>query len=69
MDNQQVMDLLKLVWPLIVIQLAFQVFALVDIVRKRKTKNLSPAIWAIIVIFGEIIGSVIYYLVGRSEEE
>ena len=69
MDNQQAMDILKLAWPLIVIQLLFQIFALVDIIRKKKTKNLSPAIWAVIVIFGEIIGSIVYYLIGRAEEE
>lgn len=62
------LDILKTIWPLIVIQLAVQIYALVDIIKKNKTKNLSPIIWVVIVVFGELIGSVIYFLVGRSEE-
>jgi len=60
--------IIKLVWPLILIQLAVQIYALVDLFRKGKTKNLNLGIWLIIILFGEILGSIIYLLVGRSEE-
>lgn len=65
---QQITDILKLVWPLILIQLAVQIYALVDLFKKGKTKNLNLGIWLIIILFGEIIGAIIYLLVGRSEE-
>lgn len=68
MQSQSVMDIIKLVWPLIIIQLAVQIFAIVDIFKRGKTKNLNMAVWLIIVLFGEILGAVIYLLVGRSEE-
>jgi len=61
-------EILRLVWPLIVIQLAFQIYALVDLFRKNKTRNLSVLVWAIIIILGEIVGPAAYFLVGRSEE-
>ena len=64
----QVLDLLKLIWPVIVLQLAVQIYSIVDVVKRRKTKNLSPAIWIVIIILGEIIGSIVYLLVGRSED-
>lgn len=61
-------ELLRTIWPLIVIQLAVQIYAIVDIAKRKKTKNLSPAAWIIICILGEILGPIVYFLVGRSEE-
>ncbi len=70
MDSAQVIDLLKIVWPLIVVQLSFQIYALYDLfkVKSGKTKNLTAVIWCVIIILGEIVGPAIYFLVGRSEE-
>ncbi|MCX6728982.1 MAG: PLDc N-terminal domain-containing protein [Candidatus Saccharibacteria bacterium] len=64
------MDLIKIIWPLVIIQLAFQIYALIDLfkIKKGKTKNLSTAIWAIIIVLGEIIGAALYFIFGRSEE-
>jgi hypothetical protein len=65
------LEIIKLIWPIMVLQLAVQVYAIYDLakLKKGKTKNLSLIVWLIIIIFGEILGSVIYFLVGRSEEE
>lgn len=68
MDQEQIIDLLKLIWPLIVIQLALQIYALIDLAKKGKTRNLTPAAWIFIIVFGEILGSIIYFVIGRSEE-
>lgn len=63
-------DILTIIWPLILIQIAFQAYALVDLfkIKKSKTKNLSVTIWAIIIILGEIVGPALYFIFGRSEE-
>jgi uncharacterized membrane protein len=61
-------EILKLVWPIIVIQLALQIYALVDLFRKKETKTLSLPLWIIIIIFGEIVGAILYLLFGRKEE-
>lgn len=63
-------DIISVIWPLIVIQLAFQIYALIDLfkIKKSKTKNLSPVLWAVIIVLGEIIGAALYFLLGRSEE-
>lgn len=65
----QGLEIIKLVWPLIVLQLAVQIYALVDIVKRGKTKNLNIPIWLVIIILGEIIGSLIYFLIGRADED
>jgi len=63
-------EILQIIWPLILIQVAFQIYALIDLfkTKKGKTKNLSPTIWAIIIILGEIAGPAIYLIFGRSED-
>ena len=68
MNNQQVFDLLKLIWPLLVLQLGVQIYAIVDILSKKKTRNLSMPIWIVIIALTEIIGPIVYFVYGRSEE-
>lgn len=63
------MEIIKLVWPIILIQLVLQIYAIVDIVRRKKVRNLSVPVWIIIIVFGEILGAIIYLIAGRSEEE
>jgi len=53
--------------PLIIIQFGLLLFAAIDIARKRKTKNLSPVIWILIVFFVNMIGPVLYFVLGRSD--
>ena len=64
------LEILKIVWPLILVQFAFQVYALIDLFRnkKGKTKNLTSTIWGVIIVLGEIVGPALYFIFGRSEE-
>lgn len=67
MDIQQI---IQIAWPLILIQLVFQIYALADLIvtKKHRTKNLSSIVWILIIIFGEIIGPALYFILGRSEK-
>jgi hypothetical protein len=60
---------LPLLLPMILLELGLMIFAIVDIARKRKTKNLSPLIWIIIILFVNTLGSIIYLIFGRAEAE
>jgi hypothetical protein len=66
----KVMEIFQVIWPLVLLQSAFQIYALIDIfkIKKGKTKNLSAVIWTIIIVLGEIIGAAAYFILGRSEE-
>jgi len=68
MDSSQVSSIIRLVWPLIALQIGLQIYCIIDILRRKKTKNLSIPIWIIIVLLGEIFGSILYLIIGRSEE-
>ena len=63
-----VAETIKLIWPIILVQLFLQLYALYDIYKRKGTKNLSPAIWVIIIIFGEIVGAILYLLFGKKED-
>lgn len=65
MDNLR--ELIPFLIPIIVLQLALLVFALVDLVRRPKV-NGPKWLWVIIIVLINIIGPIAYFLVGRQEE-
>jgi hypothetical protein len=61
-------ELLPLLIPLIVLQLVLMAFALYDLSRPdRRVRGGSKVVWAIIIILGEIFGSLIYFFLGRED--
>ena len=50
--------------PIIVIQLILLVIAVIDLVRIEKT-NGPKWMWAIIILLGNLIGSILYFVIGR----
>lgn len=62
--------IISLIWPIIALQFAFQIYAIIDlfVIKKKKTKNLSVVLWTLIIIVGEIVGPALYFIIGRSEE-
>lgn len=55
-------------WPLIAIQLVLMVAALLDIRKRRVFKGLPKTAWIVIVIVGQTLGPLAYFLWGRGEE-
>jgi hypothetical protein len=61
-------DLLALIFPLIVLQIALIIFALVDLTRDgRRVRGDRKVVWALIIIFVSLFGPLLYFLVGRQE--
>ena len=58
---------LPLIIPLILIQLALMIAALVDVAKREKTRG-PKWMWVLIIIFGELLGPIIYFVLGRPEE-
>jgi hypothetical protein len=60
--------ILLLIVPIIVIQLGLLIWALYDLTRPtRRVKGDSKVVWALIIIFINLIGPILYFLVGREE--
>ncbi len=61
-------ELLPVVIPLVVVQIALMVLALRDLIRpERQVLGGSKVLWALIIILGELIGPLVYFVVGRKE--
>jgi hypothetical protein len=58
---------LPLLVPVFMIQLGLLIFGLVDLVRREKTRG-PKWVWALVIIFVNVIGPIIYFVVGRKDE-
>jgi len=66
--NVDVGALVAILLPILVIQLGLLVVALYDLTRPtRRVKGDSKVVWALIIIFLNIIGPILYFLVGRED--
>lgn len=63
----QIMRLLPLLIPLVLVQITLMIIALVDLIKREKTRG-PKWLWFVVVIFVNTIGPIIYFVVGREEE-
>jgi hypothetical protein len=70
MENE-VLDTLKqylpLLIPIFLIQLALMIAAFWDLIRREKVRG-PKWFWVIIILFFNLIGPIIYFLVARDDE-
>lgn len=60
-------EFLPFIIPLVLLQLTLMIVALVDLIRREKTRGLPKWAWALVIILGELIGPIIYFIFGREE--
>ena len=60
------MGFLPLLIPIVLLELGLMIFALIDLIRRERTKG-PKWLWAIIIVCINLIGPVVYLLVGREE--
>ena len=54
--------------PIVAVQLALLVFALYDLTRpERRVKGDNKIVWALIIVFVQIFGPILYLLAGREQ--
>jgi hypothetical protein len=57
-----------LIIPLIVVQLAMLILAIADLLRDdRRVRGGNKGVWAVVIVFVNILGPILYFLVGREE--
>ncbi len=65
---ETIKEMLPFLIPLALLQIALMVIALVDLVRRKRVKGDSKILWVVLIVFINIIGPIIYLLLGREEE-
>lgn len=68
MGFEQIVDLLLKLWPLLLLQLALMVWALVDLLRRRSARSLPVPLWIAIIVLINFFGPLAYFLFGRAEQ-
>jgi hypothetical protein len=63
-----IMQYLPFLIPIAVLQLALMIFALVHVLRHDHYKHGNRVLWIIVVIVVGIIGPILYFSLGRSDE-
>ena len=58
---------LPLLIPVVLIELALMITALVDLVRRSQTRGPKWA-WALVIVLVNFIGPIVYFVVGRKDE-
>jgi len=63
----EIQQYLPFLIPVIIIQFALMVSALVDLIRRPSVKGPKWA-WVLVIVFVNLIGPIIYFVAGRKEE-
>jgi len=63
---ENIKSLIPFLIPIILLQLGLMAFALADLIRRDKTKG-PKWVWALVIIFVNLIGPIVYLVVGREE--
>ncbi|MEN8614079.1 PLD nuclease N-terminal domain-containing protein [Dehalogenimonas sp. THU2] len=67
-ELQLIKDLLPLLIPVIIIELVLLVIALMDLVKRKRVKGESKVVWALVIIFINLIGPIVYLVWGRHPD-
>jgi len=67
MDLSTFKQYIPLLVPVLMIQLALMIAGLTDLVRREHTRG-PKWVWALVIVLGELIGPIIYFVFGRREE-
>jgi hypothetical protein len=61
------MKYLPLLVPIFLVELVLMVIAILDLVRRQKTRG-PKWVWALVIFFVQMIGPIVYLVMGREEE-
>ena len=66
-DFKVLVDMLPFLIPLIIVELALLVFALIDLMKRTHMSQNTRIVWILVIIFINLIGPIIYFIFGRKE--
>lgn len=65
---ETIMEFLPFLIPIIIIELVLAITALIHVLRHKKYRFGNMVMWIIIVLVLQIIGPIVYFVLGRGEE-
>lgn len=69
MDGEldEILKVLPFLIPLLIVEIALLVIALVDLVKRERVRGGNKVIWALVIVLVNLIGPIIYLVAGRLE--
>ena len=68
MFDVSIMELLKLIWPLLIVQLFLTIIGLTVLIKSGKVRFLPKWAWAIIIVLVASIGPIVFLIIGRERD-
>jgi hypothetical protein len=53
--------------PILILQIGLMIFSLIDLAQRKQTRG-PKAAWVLVIVLFNIIGPVLYLLIGRGDE-
>ena len=67
MENlDKIKELIPLLIPIILLQFGLMVAALIDVIKREKTKG-PKWVWIVVIVLVNLFGPIIYFIAGRDE--
>ncbi len=61
-------QIIAIIAPLLILQLALMGVGLYDLTRpERRVKGGNKVVWGIVIVLGELLGPLVYFLFGRED--
>lgn len=64
----QFMEYLPIIVPLLILQLILLIVAIVHLVKNDRLNQTNKIIWALVIVFVNLIGPILYLIFGRKED-
>ncbi|QWH67235.1 PLDc_N domain-containing protein [Bacillus wiedmannii] len=68
LKDMDIMAFLPIILPVIAVGVLLVFIALIDLYRHRKTRK-NVLVWALIILFVNVLGSILYFVIGRKDSE
>lgn len=67
MENlDKIREFLPLLIPIIILQFGLMIAALIDLVKREKTKG-PKWVWILVIVLVNLFGPIVYFVAGRDE--
>jgi hypothetical protein len=67
MENlDKIKELIPLLIPIVLLQFGLMVAALIDVIKREKTKG-PKWVWIVVIVFVNLFGPIVYFIAGRDE--
>jgi len=63
---ERIIQFIPFIIPIVLLQLILMIVALVDLSKREKTRG-PKWLWAVIIVLGELVGPILYFVIGREE--